>query len=276
MSVESFYVATPHGRYYVEAMGSGKPVLFIHGGTASAREWRWVLPALSAHARCVAPDRLGCGRSDRARSYDRGALTDGFLALADALGWDRFGVVGQSVGGLWALSVAFAAPERVSRLILVDSAVGPRTEAEIAERRARPPWFQLVKPWEEMDEAERSAEIDSTLARIFANPARVDPSYREDLIWQRGRADPQIPRLGGDLYESVARQRYDRIPCPTLVVWGEDDVMDPVAYGRRLAGAIPNARFVGLPGVGHTCQIEAPAEFVAAVAPFLDETDPAA
>lgn len=48
--------------------------------------------------------------------------------------------------------------------------------------------------------------------------------------------------------------------------------MDPVRYGRRLAETIPGARFAGLPGVGHTCQIEAPEEFVAAVAPFLDDT----
>ena len=273
MSVESFFVATPNGQYHVEATGSGKPVLFIHGGTASTREWRWVLPALGAHARCVAVDRLGCGLSDRARSYERAAMTDSLLAVADAQGWDRFGVVGQSFGGLWALSVAFAAPERVSRLILVDSAVGPRTEEEIAERMARPPAFQLVKPWHEMNEAERVVEIDSTLARIFTDPSRVDPSYRADMTWQRERADPRNPRPAGDLYASVARERYDRIPCPTLVVWGEDDVMDPVRFGRRLAEAIPGARFAGLPGVGHTCQIEAPAEFVAAVTPFLDETN---
>jgi pimeloyl-ACP methyl ester carboxylesterase len=247
--------------------------LFIHGGTASTREWRWVLPALGGHARCVAVDRLGCGLSDRAVSYEREALTNSLVAVPDALGWDRFGVVGQSFGGLWALSVAFGAPNRVSRLILVDSAVGPRTEEEIAERRARPPAFQLGKAWGEMTEDERSDEIDSTLARIFVDASRVDPSYRDDLVWQREHADPNHPRLSGDLYEGIARQRYDEIRCPTLVVWGEGDVMDPVRFGRRLAAAIPRAKFVGLPGVGHTCQIEAPADFAAAVGEFLDETD---
>jgi pimeloyl-ACP methyl ester carboxylesterase len=52
--------------------------------------------------------------------------------------------------------------------------------------------------------------------------------------------------------------------------WGEADAMIPVERGRRLAEAIPNARFAGLPGVGHTCQVEAPDEFIAAVAPFMD------
>src|SRR5260370_35204433 len=54
------------------------PVLFVHGGTASAREWRPVLPLLAGHAECVAIDRLGCGESDRsARGYDRATITDG-------------------------------------------------------------------------------------------------------------------------------------------------------------------------------------------------------
>jgi len=51
--------------------------------------------------------------------------------------------------------------------------------------------------------------------------------------------------------------------------------MIPVARGRRLAEAVPGARFAGLPGVGHTCQVEAPAEFAAALAPFLDAIAPA-
>ena len=274
MTIESGYVNTAYGRFYFDSVGQGKPVLFIHGGTASAREWRWVLPALGEHARCVAIDRLGCGRSDRSeRGYDRATITSALLACADALGLERFGVVGQSFGGLWALSLAFTAPERVSRLVVVDSAVGPRTEEELEQRRAHPPAFQLAKPWYQLSAGEREANLDSVFARIFADPSRVDPSFRQDLIWQNDHADRNQPRLGGELFEGMARQNYGAIRCPTLVVWGEADSMDPVGYGQRLAAAIPGARFVGLPGVGHTCQIEDPVGFVAAVAPFLDETD---
>jgi pimeloyl-ACP methyl ester carboxylesterase len=274
LAVESGFVTTAFGRFHYDAVGEGKPVLFIHGGTASAREWRWVLPALGKHARCVAIDRLGCGQSDHSRlGYDRTTLTNSLLACADELGLTRFGVVGQSFGGLWALSLAFTAPQRVSRLILVDSAVGPRTEDELAERQAHPPSFQLLKPWYQMSAEEREANLDNVFARIFADPSRVDPTFREDLRWQNDRMDRNQPRLGGELFEGIARQRYDSIRCRTLIVWGEADSMDPVRYGHRLAAAIPHARFVGLPGVGHTCQIEDPERFVASVAPFLDETD---
>ena len=54
------------------------------------------------------------------------------------------------------------------------------------------------------------------------------------------------------------------------MIWGEADGMIPVDHGRRLAAAVPGARFERLPGIGHTCQVEAPAEFAGALAPFLD------
>jgi pimeloyl-ACP methyl ester carboxylesterase len=262
---ESF-VATPHGTFHVEEAGSGPPVLFVHGGTASAREWRPVLPALGARARCVAMDRLGCGLSDRsAGGYGRDHLTASLLALADALGFDRFGVVGQSYGGFWALSLAFAAPERVSGLVLVNAAGGPASEQELAERRAR----SGADPAAPAPSAEEM--VERTVGWIFADAARVPAGFRDDLRWQVERAAPGQREAGRDGIERMARERYDRIACPTLVVWGEVDPLLPPEMGQRLAHAIPGARYVGLPGCGHTCQVECPDAFVAAVGPFVAE-----
>jgi pimeloyl-ACP methyl ester carboxylesterase len=274
MPIESSFVATPFGRFHVEAAGEGKPMLFIHGGTASAREWRLVLPDLGEHARCVAVDRLGCGLSDRSPSYDRVTLTRSLLALADALGWERFGVAGQSFGGFWALSLAYEAPERISRLVIVNSGSSARmTEAEARDRAERMAAMRNAKTWAEMTPEERGAAADRTIASIYADPRRVPASYRDDLLWQMEQAAPgQLAAVAGQ-DDHVSSEALGRIECPTLVVWGEADSMGPPERGRRLASAIPGARFIGLPGVGHTCQIEAPREFVAAVAPFLEETD---
>ncbi|HLZ29525.1 MAG TPA: alpha/beta fold hydrolase [Chloroflexota bacterium] len=264
MAIESRFVETEFGRFHVESVGQGAPWLFIHGGTASAREWRWVLPGLGEHARCIAIDRLGCGESDRSqRGYDRQTLTSSLFACADALGLDRFGVVGQSFGGFWGLSMAFAQPERISGLVVVNGAGGPMTDAELAEwetraaqRRAEP--------------TDPEAAIERTMQEIFADPTRVPASFRDDLRWQTAHAAPgQLGAVANDR-GLLARERYDRLNVPTLVVWGEADTMIPAERGRRLAAAIPGARYVGLPGVGHTCQIEAPREFIDAVAPFLD------
>jgi pimeloyl-ACP methyl ester carboxylesterase len=264
VTIASTFVTTPFGRFYVEETGAGQPVIFIHGGTASSREWRPVLPALGRHARCIAIDRLGCGQSDRsARGYGRATLTASLLACADALGLDRFGVVGQSFGGFWALSLAFAAPERISGLVLVNSSGGPLTEAQLAARRARRGAMTVPSP------AEREAAIEQTMTRIFADPGRVPASFRDDLRWQMERADPAQAGAVDDEYERLAKAPYQQLTMPTLVVWGEADTMIAVEHAHQLVAAVPGARYAGLPGVGHTCQVEAPAAFVAAVAPFL-------
>ena len=260
--ITSSFVATPYGRFHVESAGDGAPVLLIHGGTASAREWRLVLPMLAQHARCVAIDRLGCGESDRSsRGYDRQTLTDSLFALADALGWERFAVIGQSFGAFWGLSMAFARPERLTGLVVVDGSGGPMDEHEIGEWEARrASWQQLPTGVD--------AYVEDTMRRIFADPDRVPSSFRDDLRFQFEHAAPGQTEAVADRFRQVAPYRTLRVP--TLVVWGEADSMVPVERGRRLAEVIPGARYVGLPGVGHTCQVEAPREFAAAVAPFLD------
>jgi pimeloyl-ACP methyl ester carboxylesterase len=263
MPIESRFVDTEFGTFHVESVGEGAPWLFIHGGTASAREWRLVLPGLGEHARCIAIDRLGCGESDRSeRGYDRQTLTRSLFAFADAIGLDRFGVVGQSFGGFWGLSMAFAHPERISGLVVVNGAGGPMTDDELAAWQTRAARRQA-------EPTEPEAAIERTMEEIFADPTRVPPSFRDDLRWQSEHADPgQLGALASDRAQ-LAREPYDRLNVPTLVVWGEADTMIPSERGHRLAAAIPGARYVGLPGVGHTCQIEAPREFIAAVAPFL-------
>ena len=268
MSIESSFVTTEFGRFHVESTGDGSPWLFVHGGTASAREWRLVLPGLGQHARCLAIDRLGCGESDRSsRGYDRETLTASLFACADALGLDRFGVVGQSFGGFWGLSMAFAHPERMLGLVVVNGAGGPMSDAELAQWQTRP------RPAEpaSLSQSEREAAIERTMREIFADSNRVPTSFRDDLRWQAERAAPgQFAAVAND-FAVLGRMAYDRLSVPTLVVWGEADTMIPVERGRRLASAIPGARFVGLPGIGHTCQIEAPGEFIDALSHFMDE-----
>ncbi len=260
--ISSRFLTTPFGTVHVESAGQGKPVLFIHGGAASAREWRPALPLLAAHGQCVAIDRLGCGESDRSsRGYDRQTLTDSLFAVADVLGWDRFAVVGQSFGGFWGLSMAFSRPERLTGLVIVDGAAGPIDEQEVAE-------------WEQRRAALRRQPtdveqyIDVTMRQIFADPSRVPADFRDVLRFQFEHGAPGQFEAVADEFRTVTP--YGALRVPTLVVWGEEDSMISAARGRRLAEAIPGARYVGLPGVGHTCQVEAPAEFAAAVAPFLD------
>ena len=160
--------------------------------------------------------------------------------------------------------MAFARPERLAGIVLVNSAGGPMTDAEQKEWAARRAAAQQVADSPE-------AAIERTMHEIFADPSRVPATFRDDLRWQMAHAAPGQFQAAADEFVNIARAPYDQLRVPTLVVWGEADSMIPAGRGQRLAEAIPGARYVGLPGVGHTCQVEAPAEFVAAVAPFLDQ-----
>jgi pimeloyl-ACP methyl ester carboxylesterase len=259
--MNEYFVQTPHGRFHVEESGGGAPWLFLHGGTASTREWRPVLPQLGAHGRCVAVDRLGCGLSDRsAAGYGREHVTASLLACADALGFERFGVVGQSFGGFWALSMALAAPERVRGLVLVNAAAAPLTDQERAAMEER------RRAWASAPPVFDDEQIERLIGLIFHDPQRVPASFRADARWQMEQAEGgQLDALG----TPIERDDFGRVAAPTLVVWGEQDSAFPPELGRRLADAMPGASYAGLPGCGHTCQIECPDAFVAAVGPFL-------
>ena len=103
-------------------MGSGSPIVLIHGITSSSRTWRAVMHGLAERHTVVAPDLLGHGRSGKPRGdYSLGAYASGVRDLLAVLGIPRVTVVGHSLGGGIAMQFAYQFPDRLERLVLVDS-----------------------------------------------------------------------------------------------------------------------------------------------------------
>jgi pimeloyl-ACP methyl ester carboxylesterase len=177
------------------------------------------------------------------------------------------------MGAMWTLSMAFARPERITRLIVVGSAVGNMTAEEVAAQDKRDD-ARLRADSAAVAAGEKGPEAiaDETIQRIFVHPERVYAGYRDDLLWQMQQADPAQRAPMREHLRRLARERYDLIAVPTLIVWGEQDQVAPASRGRRMAATIPGARYVEIPDAGHTCQLEVPEQFVAIVASFLDET----
>ena len=105
---------------------AGPPVLLLHGsgpGVTATANWRPVIPALSADRRVIAPDQLGFGgtATGEQRTYGRAAWTDHALALLDTLGTGPVDIIGNSMGGAIALSIAAARPDAVRRIVLMGS-----------------------------------------------------------------------------------------------------------------------------------------------------------
>ena len=257
---------------HVERAGSGEAVVLIHGFGGSSRSWRRVIPSLAEDHRVVAPDLNGFGWTERPREPEAYTL-DGqarlVLAVMDTLGLDRAHLVGHSYGGGLALWIAAHHPERLRSLVLVDSTL-PAYSVE--RRRSVAAWRPLVAVFVRTV-ALRSSFVRRGLLRSVADPAVVTDELVSGYL-ERLKVDGAIEAYHG-LTANVDGPRPEvdlaSIGVPTLVVWGADDGLLAAHLGEQAARAMPNARFVAIPGCGHLPMEENSAALLDAVRPFLDE-----
>jgi pimeloyl-ACP methyl ester carboxylesterase len=255
---------------YIEA-GRGTPVVLLHGMGASMYAWRKNIAALAgAGFRVIAFDNRGFGFSDQPTSgYDNAAYARLAIALLDSLRLVDAVLVGHSMGGAIAADVAIEHPQRVRGLVLIASA-GLGTREPMLFRVARWPVVGAVVM------SLRSRGFTGRLLRAsYADPRQVTEEDVDQYYAPVARAG------SGAALRAVLRQfrfddlrgqgRLDRIACPTLVLWGEEDRWVPVALGRALAAGIPRSALVIVPRAGHSVQEEAPDEVNRLVIKFLQE-----
>jgi len=245
------------------------PVLLLHGsgpGVTAAANWRAVIPALSASRRVIAPDQLGFGgtATGEPRTYGRAAWTAHALALLDALGVGTVDIIGNSMGGAIALSLAIARPQAVRRIVLMGS---------MGVAMALPSGLDTV--WGYTPGVEQMREVIG----LFAHDRRL---ITDDLIQLRYQASLSPPvRDSWQAMFPAPRQRWvddlalsgaelASVQVPVLLVHGRDDRVVPWrASSAPLIDLLPDARLHVLPGCGHWTMIEKTAEFLAVVRPFL-------
>jgi pimeloyl-ACP methyl ester carboxylesterase len=254
----------------VSRAGGPPPLVLLHGIGADRGEWALSLPMLAQRRRVLAFDLLGHGRSDKP-SGSGVAYRVRFLAEAVAGGIEalpeppaRVDLLGHSLGGAVALDLARRHPRLVRRLVLVDAA-GPPLERSIDPLAAS---LSFV-PGSFADS--RRLLATSVNNRFLSHPI---VAFAAAVYKGRRRNRPQLLRLVASMAagEDAARPRdLARIPHPTLVLWGDGDRIFPLATGRALARALPNARLEVLPRCGHVPPTERPVAFARRVVRFLDE-----
>lgn len=253
--------------YAAGSRGAGEPIILLHGFPASGHLWTDVVPALPAGHRVVVLDMLGCGRSDPGKTSQLGidAHADRLIGVMDQLVIERACLVAHGVGGGVAQSVAMRFPHRVSRLCLVASIAfnkWPVKRAwfarELAElgKLAPASWVLSVARSEVMRgyvNRERAAHD----ADVFLRPFDGDgcEAFLEHL--RAVTADPA---------ETI---RPADITAPTAVVWGAEDSVLSLAYGRRLSESIPGSTLHVIEGASHYTPAEAGHGVAAAVAALL-------
>ena len=258
-----------------EAGDGGRPVLLVHGFTADKGEVAAVMGPLASRGwHAVAPDLRGHGRSDHPTdpgAYSFEILAADVVALADHLGWDRFALVGHSMGGAVAQLVALDQPARLTALVLASTFHGPvkGIGMELVELGC---WVVRTAGMTGLADAldARRAENPASVA-AFERLQEARPGYAEQ---SRRRLESTSPDMWTALAPRFVAQpdRLDRLgelDVPTAVIVGELDstMLDDCV---RLAATIPGAELTVIPGVGHVPQLEDADAWEAAVVGFLE------
>jgi pimeloyl-ACP methyl ester carboxylesterase len=244
-------------------------IVLLHGVGSSLHTFDGWAEGLAATHRVIRYDMPGAGLSgpdpDRIYSDERGVAQ--LLAVLDHLGIARATIAGNSIGGRLAWRFAAAHPERVERLVLI----APDGYASPGFDYGKAPAVPFVL------EAMKYALPKWTLRPNIA-AAYADPNLLSDVVLERYHALLLAP---GNRQAMLDRMRQtvlvppepflQGINLPVLLLWGEKDAMIPVANAQDYLAALPNARLVVLPGVGHLPQEEAPAVSLGPLLQFLGD-----
>lgn len=245
-----------------ERVGSGPPLVLVHGAMEDGRVWQPQLSSLADEFTVVAWDEPGAGRSSNVPGDFRLPDYANCLAtLIEVVGLGAANVAGISWGGTLALELYRHHPELVATLILVDTYAGWKGSLPEEEVRARVEGVHrmLTVP---------SEEFDPTLPGLFAG----DPPREFVPLLRDVAADVRPESLPAKLIvmaETDQRDLLPRIAVPTLLIWGEQDVRSPLGVAHQFEQAIPGAQLVVLPEAGHASNLERPEQFNDAVREFL-------
>lgn len=264
------YTDAPGFRMYYEEHGSGFPMLLINGLGSDHLEWLHQLPAFASHGRVVVFDNRGTGKTDVPPGpYTTAQMADDAASLLRALGIPRAHVLGVSLGGMIAQEVALRHPGLVDGLVL--GCTGPGGKLSIHPSPEAMAAFAIAKGEDPEAELRRMLPFLYTDACIRERPGEIEGFVRR-------RLDHPTPPEGylAQLSAAVthdASARLGNIRARTLVITGDADRLVNWENSLRLAGRIPGAVLVVLPGAPHRLFAETADAFNREVLSFLQNGD---
>ncbi len=246
------------------------PIVLLHGTSDSLHTWdAWAIH-LRGQRRVIRFDLPGFGLTGPSptANYSIDAYVDFVQAVLDKLETPRVVLGGNSLGGEIAWRVAWAMPQRVAQLILVDAAGYPPQPQEI------PLGFALARTAgvrTAMQYLLPRGLILASVRKVYGDPSKVTPELVDryyDMALRTGNRRALAQRLDA-MQGDDASDRIRTLTLPTLVLWGAQDRLIPVALGRRFAQDIAGAKLVVFDGLGHVPHQEDPVRTVSEVGRFL-------
>ena len=259
------HTALVHGQRiaYLD-VGAGPPIILIHGFGGSMWQWEYQQHALSQGFRVLTLDLPGAGLSDKpAIDYRPDEMLEFFVGFMDAVKIPQATLVGNSMGAGLAIGMALTQPTRVAKLVLVDGlpqhVMAKLTSPSVrrALETSAPSWLVSLG-----NILFGGLMTESILREIVHDPALLTPAVIERSNRNRRRPGLIKPimtvRDNLPLWESGFATRLGEITHPTLVLWGEEDRVFPIAVGEELHQTIKGSRFIRIPHAGHIPQWERP------------------
>jgi haloalkane dehalogenase len=256
--------------HYVDE-GQGNPILLLHGEPTSSFLWRKLIPQLPG--RTIAPDLIGFGRSDKPTeigwySYDR--HVDSIARLVDELDLTELTLVVHDWGGPIGLRVAVEHPERVARLVILNTGIGG----------GRPPsetWLRFRAVVRELGTAlDIGRLVEAGTAQGLDDDVRAayDAAFPTPESKAGALAFPELVPTEPDHPNTAPMNRVREAlrswQKPTLVVWGAEDAVLPPQYAQGFVDLIPGAEGpVLIEGAGHFLQEDRPDELAEAIRDFI-------
>jgi len=250
-------------RLFYRTGGEGRPVVLIHGIGASSQIWMRNLGALTQNYRIYAPDLIGFGQSEKPRPVY--SVADHVNCLRSFMGHlqiEKTSLIGHSMGGLIALDFCLAHPERVDKLILVDS---------VALLNSRPSFTERLICLTVLGELFVIFRPKLVLKKFMAKEFYYHPgSVTDEMLIPLMQADrAAVLALTRTVHHTNRREAIKGIKTPTLILWGDQDQAIPRAHALLLQQLIPKSQYWIFKEAGHHPQIEASEEFNQEVARFL-------
>jgi len=277
----SRYVDAGGVRQHAVIGGEGPPLLLVHGWPENWYAWRLLMPALARDFEVIAVDQRGIGLTDKPRDgYDTGTLARDLVALMDALGHDRFAVVGHDTGYFISYALAADHAERVDRLVVAEVpgplGVNPSPPLFIPEPLNNRLWhipFNRIN--DELTEQLVRGREDIFFGYEFAIQAGAKKlpqdvqRYYFDIF-----SDPDVLRGSFGFYRALdttlgqdEQRKTRRLTIPVLAIGGADSWGE--AAGEGMKPAADDVQTVVIPGVGHWVAELAPEEMLTALSVFL-------
>jgi pimeloyl-ACP methyl ester carboxylesterase len=232
-------------KIHYQVRGKGEPLVLVHGLAGSTAWWRRNVDMLSRHYTVYLVDLPGFGAMRQYRQqFSVAGAAEWLNDLFDILNLGRASLVGHSMGGLIAALFAARWPDRLTKLILAAPAIGLSQTA-----------------------------VSTFFLPLARQLVSVDPRFIPTLTRDTARAGlSTLLRAARELLHMNIEQELAQITAPCLLVWGQRDLLVPLALGRPLQAKIRHSRLCILPNAGHILMYDCAAEFNRVVLGFLQDS----